>query len=127
MSYDECCRVFMGIRIAFLSSLFDTVLMNILVLDSDWYYRWAVSLAKGFGHPDGPFWIGPGYPMALAGLFKATGSIAIKLIPVAQILLSMLTVFFLVFDRAENFWVMRPRLSLPESPPSMLRGCTTTE
>jgi tetratricopeptide (TPR) repeat protein len=87
--------VFLGIRIAFLSSLFDTVLVNILVLDSDWYYRWAASLAKGFGHPDGPFWIGPGYPMALAGLFKAAGSTAIKLIPVAQILLSMMTVFFL--------------------------------
>lgn len=65
--------VFLGIRIAFLNSLFDTVLVDILVLDSDWYYRWAASLARGFGHPDGPFWIGPGLSARARGTLQGNG------------------------------------------------------
>ena len=87
--------VFAGIRIAFLNFLFETAIIKYLILDSDWYFRWAASLALGYGHPQGPFWIGPGYPLALAGLFKATGSITVTLVPIAQILLSVVTIILL--------------------------------
>jgi tetratricopeptide (TPR) repeat protein len=87
--------IFAAVRIVFLSQLLDTLLPSLPVLDSSWYYTWAASLASGFGHPDGPFWLGPGYPLALAGLFKATGSRATDLIPVAQAMLSIATVIFL--------------------------------
>ena len=87
--------VFAGIRIAFLNSLFETAIVKYLVLDSDWYLRWGGSLALGYGHPQGPFWVGPGYPLALAGLFKAAGSVTITLVPLAQFLLSIITIILL--------------------------------
>ncbi|MBU0691409.1 hypothetical protein KKH18_06290, partial [bacterium] len=95
--------VFAGLRIVFLNYLFDSPILKYLVLDSDWYYRWGANLALGFGHPNGPFWIGPGYPVAIAGLFKATGSIAVTLIPIAQILLSVATVIFLALTVRKLF------------------------
>ena len=94
---------FTGLRIVFLYGLFDSVILKYLLLDSDWYYRWGASLALGYGHPQGPFWVGPGYPIAIAGLFKALGSIAVRLIPIAQILLSAVTVIFMTLTVRKLF------------------------
>jgi len=88
--------VFLAARVLYLSQLFDSPVLELLVLDSDWYYRWAVSLAGGYGHPPGPFWLGPGYPIALAGLFKITGSSTPELIVITQVVLSLGTLILLV-------------------------------
>jgi tetratricopeptide (TPR) repeat protein len=87
--------VFAGIRIVFLLDLFDTAILKILLLDSDWYFFWAKNLAQNLGHPQGAFWLGPGYPLAVSWLFKAAGSISVTLIPVAQVMISGATVVFL--------------------------------
>ena len=87
--------IFLALRVVFYNQLLDSPVLALPVLDSDWYYRWAASLAKGYGHPEGAFWLGPGYPVALAAMFKALGSIELKLIPIAQFLLSTGTLILL--------------------------------
>jgi Flp pilus assembly protein TadD len=81
--------LFVLCRIIFYRQLANTPVMKFLVLDSEFYYYWAQRLAAGFGHPTGPFWLSPLYPIALAGLFKAFGSGLVGLVVVAQMILSV--------------------------------------
>ena len=81
--------LFVLCRIIFYRQLADTPVMKYLVLDSDFYYNWARRLAAGFGHPSGPFWLSPLYPIALAGLFKAFGSQQVGFVVIAQMTLSL--------------------------------------
>jgi tetratricopeptide (TPR) repeat protein len=87
--------LFVAARMIYLSQLQRTPVLTLLFLDSEYYYQWAVGLFSGQGHPHGAFWLSPGYPIALAGLFKAIGSTSAVAIVVAQFFLSVGTLFCL--------------------------------
>ena len=95
--------LFVVVRIIFLRQLSGTPLFNTLFLDSEFYYQWAHSLATGHGHPPGPFWLSPFYPFFMAALFAITGSITVKLVVVAQFVLSAGTLMLLALYTRKLF------------------------
>ncbi|MFZ5432205.1 MAG: tetratricopeptide repeat protein [Calditrichota bacterium] len=89
--------LFVVVRIILFSQISDTPLLKLPILDSEFYYRWALRLAAGGGHPDGPFWLSPLYPVFLSGVFKAFGSHAIGLAVIVQFILSLGTLAAMVY------------------------------
>jgi len=81
--------LFVVVRVIFLSQILRSPVPRFPILDSRYYYEWAVWLAGGHGHPPGPFWLSPLYPAFLAGLFKSSGSTSPVVVMVVQCLLSL--------------------------------------
>lgn len=81
--------LFVAVRLLFLHQISGTPLLRLPILDSEYYYMWAMRLARGFGHPEGPFWLSPLYPSFLAGAFKALGGFSTGLAAAMQCLLSV--------------------------------------
>lgn len=88
--------LFLAVRVILLRQLLESPVFQLPVLDSEFYHIWGIRLAIGEGHPAGPFWLSPLYPVFLGGLFKAAGSYTPVLAAVAQILLSMGTLAVLL-------------------------------
>ena len=65
--------LFFAVRLIYLSQLLRSPLLTYLILDSDYYFRWAANLASGHGNPPGPFWLSPLYPYFLSLLFLLPG------------------------------------------------------
>ena len=63
---------FAAVRIIFFRQLQASPLLDLLTLDSQFYYDWAGALKTGYGHPPGPFWLSPLYPVAMAVLFMVS-------------------------------------------------------
>jgi tetratricopeptide (TPR) repeat protein len=88
--------LFLAVRVVYFRQLLDSPVFTFPILDSEFYHQWATSLALGHGHPPGPFWLSPLYPIFLAGLFKASGSTAPSLVAVIQFLMSLGTLALIV-------------------------------
>ncbi|RPH95919.1 tetratricopeptide repeat protein [candidate division KSB1 bacterium] len=88
--------LFIAVRLLFLRQILDSPLLTLPILDSQFYHTWAASLASGYGHPPGPFWLSPLYPLFMGGVFKAFGSYSITLIVVIQFILSLGTLSLVV-------------------------------
>ncbi len=88
--------LFVAVRLLLLRQLLASPLYPLPILDSDFYLSWAANLAQGHGHPQGPFWLSPLYPVFLAGLFKGLGAISVSVVVVAQIALSVGTLAALI-------------------------------
>ena len=92
--------LFVAVRVIFFRQLADSPPFRFPVLDSDYYYHWAMRLAWGKGHPAGPFWLSPFYALFMAGLFKVFGNISVSLVTVAQFVLSLGTLgMLLIYTR----------------------------
>ncbi|MBU0509893.1 tetratricopeptide repeat protein [bacterium] len=89
--------IFAAVRVIFLYQISGTPLLKLPILDSEFYYSWAVRLARGFGHPDGPFWLSPLYPSFLAGVFKGMNSYSTGLIAALQGIISIGTLAAMVY------------------------------
>ncbi|MBI5058725.1 tetratricopeptide repeat protein [candidate division KSB1 bacterium] len=101
--------LFLAVRIIYLRQLLHSPLLNLLFLDSEFYLTWAKMLVTGQGNPPGPFWLSPGYPYFLAGLFAASGSKATGLVVIAQFLLSIGSCGLLILT-ADNLFGRRVAL-----------------
>jgi tetratricopeptide (TPR) repeat protein len=88
--------LFVVVRVIFFRQLADSPLFRFPILDSQYYYHWAMRLAWGHGHPPGPFWLSPFYALFMAGLFKLFGSVQVSLVVVAQFVLSLGTLAMIV-------------------------------
>lgn len=88
--------LFAVVRIIFFRQLQASPLLDLLTLDSQFYYEWAGALKTGYGHPPGPFWLSPLYPVAMALLFMVTGNTSIELVVICQFLLSCGTLILLM-------------------------------
>ena len=88
--------LFVALRILVVRQLLASPLYGLPILDSDFYLSWAASLAQGHGHPQGPFWLSPLYPVFMAGIFKALGSLSVTVIIAAQTVLSLGTLAILM-------------------------------
>lgn len=94
---------FLATRYIYFKQIWDTPILNFLVLDSEYYFGWARALAAGHSSPPGPYWLSPLYSHVLAGLFAATGSSTIGLSLVFNGLLSAGTFTFLLLT-ARKLW-----------------------
>jgi tetratricopeptide (TPR) repeat protein len=94
--------LFLVVRVIFYRQLSGTILFDIPILDSEFYYHWARSLAAGQGNPPGPFWLSPLYPYFMAGLFSVLG-VSTKIVVMVQFLLSLGTLAFMVFFTRKLF------------------------
>lgn len=83
--------LFAFVRYTTFGQLEKTVLLKVPVLDSETYYLWGFSLATGHGHPDGPFWLGPGYPLFISWIFRLFGDHTPAVVVLAQMFLSCAT------------------------------------
>jgi tetratricopeptide (TPR) repeat protein len=102
--------LFVALRVIFFRQLADSPLFRFPVLDSEYYYHWAMGLTWGKGNPPGPFWLSPFYAIFMAGLFKAFGGISVSLVVISQFVLSLGTLAVIViytrrlFDDASALW-----------------------
>lgn len=94
---------FLALRGVLVSQLSDRHLFDLLILDSDTYYAWAYSLIAGSGHPAGAFWLGPGYPLFLAGVMKVSGSYDPAILAAVQGIFSCAAFLFLVLAARKLF------------------------
>jgi tetratricopeptide (TPR) repeat protein len=94
---------FLTLRGILVSQLSDRHILDLLILDSDTYYAWAYSLFSGSGHPAGPFWLGPGYPLFLAGVMKLSGSVDPAMLAAVQGLFSCAAFVLLALTARKQF------------------------
>lgn len=95
--------VFALIRYFAFQQMAGSVVLKLPVLDSETYYLWGFSLATGHGHPDGPFWLSPGYSMFIGWLFRLTGDHTPGIIVIAQMLLSCATFLLIILLTRKMF------------------------
>lgn len=94
---------FTATRLIFFKQIWNTPVLNYLVLDSDYYYQWARALAAGYGNPPGVFWLSPLYSHFLATVFTVTGNHSVLLAILTNAALSILTVTLLVLTTRRLF------------------------
>ncbi|MCB9357632.1 MAG: tetratricopeptide repeat protein [Calditrichaeota bacterium] len=88
--------IFAVLRVWAFGQFAQATLLKIPVLDSETYYRWGYALATGQGHPDGPFWLAPGYPQFMSWVFRLLGDFAPGTLVAVQMVLSLGTLFLLM-------------------------------
>lgn len=88
--------LFALIRVFAFQAFAGSLVLKLPVLDSETYYLWGFSLGTGHGHPAGPFWLAPGYPIFLGQLFGLTGDHTPGMAVLAQMVLSCATFLVLL-------------------------------
>jgi len=95
--------LFVLVRLIYLRQLEASPLLELLTLDAKYYHDWAARLAQGLGHPPGPFFLSPLYPILLSGLYTLFGGPNPTPAVVFQILLSTVTLLLLFFAVRDLF------------------------
>ncbi len=86
--------LFVLVRLVYLRQLETSPLLELLTLDAAYYHQWAMRLMQGLGHPSGPFFLSPLYPLFLSGIYSVLGANPSAAVAV-QIILSTGTLIFL--------------------------------
>jgi tetratricopeptide (TPR) repeat protein len=94
---------FVATRLIYFKQIWDTPVLNLLILDSEYYFNWARALASGLGNPPGAFWLSPLYSHVLAALFAATGSQTVGLAVGFNVLLSTTALALVALTAREMF------------------------
>jgi 4-amino-4-deoxy-L-arabinose transferase-like glycosyltransferase len=89
--------LFVLVRLIYLRQLEGSPLLELLTLDAKYYHDWAARLAQGLGHPPGPFFLSPLYPILLSGLYAFFGGPNPTAAVAFQIVLSTGTLLLLFF------------------------------
>jgi len=88
--------LFVLVRLVHLRQLESSPFLELLALDPVYYHEWAIRLMQGLGHPPGPFFLSPLYPLFLSGIYSVFGVNPAAAVAV-QILLSTGTLILLFF------------------------------
>lgn len=89
--------LFVLARLVYLRQLEASPLLELLTLDAKYYHDWATRLAQGLGHPPGPFFLSPLYPLLLSGVYAFVGRPDPTAAVAFQIVLSTATLVLLFF------------------------------
>ena len=83
-----------AIRIAHLSAIWNTPVLSVPIIDSEFYHNWASALASGTPSSAEIFFMSPAYPYVLSILYRIFGS-STHVAALFQILCGVLIVFLL--------------------------------
>ncbi|MBM3324924.1 MAG: hypothetical protein FJY66_04585, partial [Calditrichaeota bacterium] len=89
--------LFLFVRLVYLRQLEASPLSELLTLDAKYYHDWAAKLAQGLGHPPGPFFLSPLYPILLSAIYTILGQPNPAAAVIFQIFLSTATLVLLFF------------------------------
>jgi len=95
-----------AVRIMYLSSIWDTFIVNVPIIDSEYYHTWAASLFSGRGGEEHIFFMSPLYPYILGILYFMLGALP-KVALIFQIMAGVIIIYlvFLIGKKAFSWEV----------------------